>query len=107
MTTDMTVINYRAKIDPLADTSIPPSSWFITHQLGGPAAGMYTEVRMPDSDHIPDQTKSEIVRRVADELYGRQWAFHYRPYQYESSIEKYGLTRREVIVVTDIEVWSS
>lgn len=99
---------YRGHIDPLAKPSIPPTSWFITHTLGGLAKGMYTEVRFECSvDGHSYEFLGRVVRKVAEDLYGRGWAFHYPPDQYESAIqnERWSLTCREIVVVTDIEVW--
>lgn len=105
--TDSTV-RFDAKLDPLASTNIEPRSWFITHALGGPAAGMFTEVRFgfPKDVDVPEPVLDDIVRKVAHDLYGNKWAFHYRPDQYETSIQtdRWELTRREVVVVTDIEM---
>jgi hypothetical protein len=109
MTTD---IHFEARIDPLADQSIHPSSWFITHGIGGPARKMFTEVVIPESTDdgvklgIGDQ--SQIVRQVADQLYGTRWAFHYPPEDYKFAIQtdRWSLTRRERVVVTGVEVYS-
>jgi hypothetical protein len=105
------MIDFEARIDPLADTTIHPSSWFITHGLGTPARGMFTEVVVPDfTDNGTKLTvwqQSEIVRTVAAQLYGRRWAFHYPPGDYESTIQtdNWSLTRRERVVVTGIGVY--
>lgn len=103
---------FDAKIDPLAATNIEPSSWFITHGLGTPAAGSFTEVVVPDftdsGERVSRGDQSEIVRQVADQLYGSRWAFHYPPEKYETSIQTdyWSLWRRERVVVTGIEVYS-
>lgn len=103
-----TSLAYTAKVDPLADSVIRPDSWFITHGLGGPAAGMFTEVRfIYPSPEQPEHVLDEIVRKVAFACYGTSWAFHYRPNQYKQAIqnERFSLTRREVVIVSSIEVW--
>lgn len=99
-------INFDARIDPLADTSIHPSSWFITHGLGTPAAGMFTEVTFPEGTaDLSIQEQAEIVRTVAAQVYGNRWAFHYPPDDYHDVIENYSLVRRERITITGIEVY--
>jgi hypothetical protein len=104
-------VHFTARIDPLADTSIHPSSWFITHGLGGPAAGMFTEVVVPEftdtGEKLTIAQQAGIVRTIADQLYGTRWAFHYPPEDYEQSIQndRWSLTRRERAVITEIEVY--
>lgn len=105
-------IAFDARIDPLAPQNIEPTSWFITHGLGTPAAKMFTEVVVPDftdsGERLTRTQQAEIVLRVADQLYGTRWAFHYPPEKYETSIqtERWSLTRRERVIVTSVEVYS-
>jgi hypothetical protein len=86
-----------------------PTSWFITHPLGGPAANTFTEVQMPD--FTPDGEKLEesvldaAVRQIAMQLYGTAYAFTYRPGQYADSIARHRMTRRELVLVSVVEVW--
>lgn len=82
-----------------------PGSWFITHPLGGPAAGTYTEVAIEGAERLPERVADEVVRRVAIDLYGTRWAFHYRPDQYAGAIGRWGMRRRERVTVTGVEVW--
>lgn len=93
-----------------------PGSWFISHQLGGPAKNTYTEVTFPEIGTFPEipgvfagevrRVLNEVTRAVAVDLYGSKWAFHYAPERYASAIAKYGLTRRERVAVTDIRLIS-
>lgn len=82
-----------------------PSSWFVTHGLGGPAAGTYTEVVIDDTRH-PDAVVEEAVRLVAAGLYGDTYASVYHPMWYVTAIKRHDLWRREVVVVEAIEVWA-
>jgi hypothetical protein len=99
------------------------TSWTVTFGLGGPAAGTYTEVRFPaavldaeggarefvagaaDPAYELERLLDDLVRRVAEETYGRSWAFHYRPEQYEQSVARWNTRRREVVVVERLEVY--
>lgn len=104
----------------LVDLALPnghvdprPGSWFVTHGLGGPAAGTYTEVvldpPLPEDDDgapIPHELISEVVRQTAIALYGTAWAFHYPPQQYADAIERHGMRLRERVIVDGIEVYS-
>lgn len=90
-----------------------PTSWFVTFGFGKPAASTYTEVAFtdealiaPDSTVHPEHVLDAVVRRVARELYGNVYAFHYRPEQYADSIEPYPYRLRERVVVSRIEVWA-
>jgi hypothetical protein len=94
--------------EPLAINS---TSWFITHGLGGPAEGTFTEVAFDGETTetplpVTEAVLEAITRTVAVQLYGRAWAFVYRPDQYASSIERHGMRRRERVVVSGIEVFS-
>jgi hypothetical protein len=100
-------IDYEARlalIGDLHESPLLPGSWFITHRLGGPARNTYTEVAFdaPPPDPLIAQ---EIVRRVAIDLYGTSWAFHYRPDSFEDAIGRWDMRRRERVVVTRIEVF--
>jgi hypothetical protein len=110
------VIDYSAKLAerrPMHDRP-DPSSWFLTHGFGKPAAGTYTEVRfapsvidtlaLDGSLHV-EAILDGVVRRVAADLYGTAWAFHYRPDEYARAIEQYRLRLREVVEVSSIEVY--
>lgn len=85
-----------------------PGSWFITHGLGTPAAGTYTEVAFPSQ--LPYRADpvvaEEAVRQIADQLYGNRWAFIYPPEGRQDAIDRWKLKRRERVVVTEIRVWS-
>lgn len=92
-----------------------PNSWFITHGLGGPAGGTYTEVVLPlvedgDGAPLPDAEQQRIaeplVRLVAVGLYGTAWAFLYPPREYADAIERHRMRLREVVIVDDVEVQS-
>lgn len=96
---------------PGAATSPDPhaSSWFVTHGLGRPAGGTYTEVQIepdagPNAAPLPEHVVDAVVRQVAVELYSDRWAFLYRPDQYADAIRRHGMARREVVVVEGIEV---
>jgi hypothetical protein len=86
-----------------------PGSWFITHGLGTPAAGTYTEVAFaPEVLQQPEATEAaleQITRQVARALYGNAWAFTYRPDQWHEAIERHGMRRRERVVVTELSTW--
>ncbi len=105
-------VEYAARLQPAGEvaSSLPPhpSSWFITHALGGPANGTYTEVMIEpdagDAAPLPEHIVDAVVRHLATELYGRAWAFHYRPEQYADSIARHGTIRRERVLVEGIEV---
>jgi hypothetical protein len=105
----MRVVNHSAEleaVDTRGTVKPPPGAWFVTHPLGKPAAGTYTEVAFTqtvlDQQH-PPEVLEQVVRDVAAELYGNAWAFHYRPADYEQAIERYAMRRRERVVVTAIE----
>jgi hypothetical protein len=90
-----------------------PAAWAITHALGSPAGGTHTEVVFVDDTLVAavtsrglDRLADDLVRQVADALYGRTWAFHYRPDRVEDSVLRYGSLLRERVEITDIEVWS-
>jgi hypothetical protein len=97
-----------------------PTSWTVTFGLGGPAANTYTEVRFPaevldrladpewwgvTDEHARERILDETVRQVAEQAYGRSWAFHYRPDQYDESVARWSPRRREVLVVERLEVY--
>lgn len=89
----------------------PP--WYITHPLGRPAGGTYTEVafsrtaRFAAARHErPDAVLEEVVRRVAVDLYGTAWAFTYRPDQYDDAIGRWQMRRRERVVVTVLNLYT-
>lgn len=112
------VIDYAAKLAerrPMHDRP-DPTSWFVTFGFGKPAAGTYSEVRLPaeltgpDGPVVVDEQRREaildaVVRRVVVDLYGSAWAFHYRPNEYADAIERYGVRLREVVEVSSIEVY--
>jgi hypothetical protein len=89
-----------------------PDAWFITHPLGGPAAGTYTEVVIePNPDGtpsagapLPAHIVEHVVCLVALELYGNAWAFVYPPEQRDRGTLR--ARRRECVVVEGIEVLS-
>jgi hypothetical protein len=87
-----------------------PGSWFITHGIGGPAAGTYTEVSFgdnalidPDGQPWPEEVLTEAVREVAGLLYGTAYAFTYRPGRH--TFLDNGARRRERVAITAVEVW--
>lgn len=85
-----------------------PGSWFVTFGLGKPAANTYTEIALTPEVQAaghPEHVIDAAVREVIDALYGRAWAFHYRPDQYADAIERHGSRRRERAVITALEVW--
>jgi len=90
------------------------TSWFVTFGFGKPAASTYTEVAFADTaladedEHFqhPEHVLDAVVRRVAADLYGQAWAFHYRPEQYDEAIGRYPVRLREKVVVSSIEVWA-
>lgn len=82
------------------DASVPrdPRSWSITHGIGTPAAGTYTEVVLPEA--LPDDVDpGELVQHAAFETYGRAWAFDYPPERFDECVGRWGAVRRERIVV--------
>lgn len=98
------------EVDPAAANL--PGSWYITHGLGKPAQGTYTEVAFgdnalidPDGQPWPEVVLDAAVRTVAIQLYGTSWAFQYRPDQYAVAIGEHGLRRRERVTITNLEVW--
>jgi hypothetical protein len=106
------IVEYTARLQPAGEVSasLPPhpSSWFVTHALGTPAGGTYTEVLIAHPIHgvsaLPEHVLDAVVRHLAEQVYGRTWAFHYHPDRYADAIERYGLLRRERILVEGIEV---
>ncbi|MDP5182138.1 hypothetical protein QOZ88_05775 [Blastococcus sp. BMG 814] len=100
-------LTYEAHVDLLDDDVDGPNDWTVTFGFGKPAAGMYTAVHFAEVPHLslPERVLEEVVRRVAVDLYGTAWAFTYRPEQYADAIARWGLRRRERVVVTSIEVW--
>lgn len=107
-------INVRARLTPRADVPWPGGmsaahSWYITHGLGTPAAGTFTEVVMPDftpdGEPLSDAAKEAAVRQIAASLYGTAYAFIYRPDQAQRAVHAHGLVGREHVVVSAVEVW--
>lgn len=102
-------LTYEARLDPSHTGPDWAGSWYITHGLGRPAAGTYTEIAFVTdvqvTDH-PDPVLEEVVRRVAVDLYETAWAYVYSPDQYEDAIARWALRRRERVIVTAIDVWS-
>lgn len=113
-------VGYAATLEPLDQfhSSTRPRaglSWFVTHPLGKPAGGTYTEVAFDRGCVDPLQTHltpadmlrvlDEVVRLVAGDLYGIRWAFSYRPDQYADAIERHRMRRRELVIVTAIDVY--
>lgn len=110
-------IDYAARLDPFAEFAefTPnPTSTYVTHPLGGPAGGTFTEVAfmtgalatLPDDPAERDRVIDEVTRRLAVDLYGTKWAFTYRPDQYADAIARHGMIRRERVLVTRVEVYS-
>jgi hypothetical protein len=102
-------VGYAARLVPLPrEGAAPdPSSWFITHPLGGPAGGTYTEVVIEAGpEPAPEHVVDEVVRRIARDLYGDRWAAHYAPTEYAHVVKRYGMRRRERVLVQGIEVYS-
>lgn len=92
-------------------------SWYVTGPLGHLGGGMYTEVAFAPGAVDPLQTHldavavarvlDEVVRLVAFDLYGTRWAFTYPPDQYDDAIARWNLHRRELVIVTAIDVYDS
>lgn len=113
-------INVDAKLAELvpAGTRTLGPCWYITHGLGGPAAGTFTEVAFTaaaadgvifrdDARDLTDDVLFErVVREVAVSLYGTAWAFLYRPREYDDAIGRHGMKRRERVVVEAVEVFA-
>jgi hypothetical protein len=113
-------INVAARlIDPAqAWGPVDPSSWFITHPLGTPAAGTFTEVALADDvraelvelhagrPEVVEMIVDEAVRHLAGQLYSDRWAQVYRPSQYADAIARHGMRRREWAVIAALEVLS-
>lgn len=95
------MIRVVCRIVPL-DPEVPdlPGSWYVTHGLGSPAAGLYTEIVLPSSVDVG--LMEEVARQAAFEAYGNQWAFLYPPGEREATIERYELRRRERLEVSKI-----
>jgi hypothetical protein len=99
-----------------AETPVRSTSWFITHGLGKPAEGTFTEVAFADDvlellaelhdEHAVEVVLDATVRMVAVQLYGQAWAFLYRPEQRDEALTRHGMRRREVVLVSALEVWS-
>lgn len=114
MTTPVTV-NYEARLaepDPAARPGgrRAHASWFITFGFGKPAQRTFTEVVLPDftdsGEPLTERIKDELVRHIANDLYGTAWAFHYRPDQADDALWKYDVRLREHVTVTAVEVWA-
>jgi hypothetical protein len=111
-------VGYAATLQPIGwhGYDAPRSgSWSVTHPLGKPAGGTYTEVAF-DPGCVARLTRDltpadmlrvldEVVRLVAGDLYGIRWAFHYPPEQYADAIERHRMRRRELVIVTAIDVY--
>lgn len=90
------------------------TAWTITHALGSPAGGTHTEVAFVDdslasvvpTEHAVERFADDLVRQVANLMYGRTWAFHYRPEQYAESVLRHGSLLRERVEVSAVEVWT-
>lgn len=98
------VLDYEARLD---EDPIGPwaGSWSITFGLGGPAQRSYTEVAFRGQlQELPASVQDEVVRRVAADLYGTAWASLYPPEQHAAKVARYGMNRRERVVVTRVEV---
>lgn len=70
-------------------------SWYITFGLGTPDGKTYTEIRVPA--YLPTEDQEAQARAAAFRRYGRQWAFHYPPEDFDDCIATYNLTLREVV----------
>jgi hypothetical protein len=102
-------IEAKLSLDPAGRDRPDMASRFITHGLGTPAAGTYTEVAFTASSGwfaMAEDVRREIVRKVADQLYGSRWAFIYGPEQYRDAIARWDLRLREKVIVSRIEVCS-
>lgn len=111
MTAPPPTIHVEAQLIPDVSThaAVLPGSWYITHGMGKPAQNTYTEVAFTPEVQAaghPEAVLEEATRKVAADLYGRCWAFTYRPDQYEESIARWRVRRRERVVVTTLEVWA-
>lgn len=82
--------------------------WAVTHQLGTPAGGTHTEVTFVDDTaaELPERRVDDLVRQVIDAVYGRRWAFHYRPDEVADRVLRHGSRLRERIEVSGVEVWA-
>lgn len=107
-------INYDARLAAPDRTARPGGrseshSWFITFGFGKPAQRTFTEVVLPDftddGQPLTDAVKDALVRKVAADLYGTAWAFHYRPEQAEEALWRYDVRIREHVTVTSVEVY--
>ena len=98
---------------------VPDASWYVTHPLGKPAGGTYSELGFTQSavdsvtfsDHVAPRGAlearavfDELVRRIVVDLYGTAWAFHYPPDKFADAIERHGMRRRELVIVTYVDV---
>jgi hypothetical protein len=98
---------------------VPDASWYVTHPLGKPAGGTYSELAFTQaaldsvtySDHVAPRGRlearavfDELVRRIVVDLYGSAWAFTYPPEQFADAIERHGMRRRELVIVTYVDV---
>lgn len=107
---------WQAKLDLDTAEDVSPSSWSITHGLGKPAEGTFTEVAFgPDVNAEllmlpgtlePHIVADQLVREVAAALYGTAYAFVYPPEQYDEAVARWALRRRELVVVTSLEVFA-
>ena len=107
---------WRAQLDLDTDEDVGPSSWTITHGLGKPAEGTFTEVAFgPDVNAElltlpgslePYVVADQLVREVAAALYGSAYAFVYRPEEYDDAVARWALRRRERVVVSSLEVFA-
>lgn len=85
-----------------------PGSWYVTHPLGGPAGGTYTEIAFAPGVlalELDQSVMDDVVREVASSLYGDRWAFAYLPHYFEEAIGRHGLRRRERVFVSEVHTW--
>jgi hypothetical protein len=105
---DEVIGSFAARVLP-AGPGISSGAWAITHTLGSPAGGMHTFVSFVDgtlAELEDERIIDDIVRQVANELYARTWAFHYRPERVVDSVLAYGSVLRERVEVSAVEVWT-
>lgn len=114
-TPERATINYAARLAEPDRTARPGGrsehrSWYITFGFGKPAERTFTEVVLPDftddGEPLPEHIKDDLVRRIAADLYGTAWAFHYRPDQAQDALWRYDVRLREHVTVTSVEVWT-
>lgn len=103
-------VRFLARLEPIdqRDRQQPlTGSWFITHGIGTPAGGTFTEVAIDPAvlgdapRDIARAALEQTVRELAVQLYGDSWAFTYDPQHPPAEPN-----RRELVVVTWVEVLS-